>query len=99
MTGRELSRRVEAGDARAVPLAGKTDLSGFSVEANRCHENVAKWIVAHPGHRHVRGWLVTETTGGYVFDKHSVVGIGNDLLDVTPRRDQYARRFLLFAGT
>ncbi len=39
-------------------------------------------------------WLVTETDGGYVFDKHSVVGIGEVLLDITPRSDQFERRFL-----
>lgn len=43
--------------------------------------------------------LVTETTGGYVFDKHSVVRIGDDLLDITPRRDQFVRPFLVFQGT
>jgi hypothetical protein len=48
---------------------------------------------------HVRGWLVTETIGGYLFDKHSVVGISDDLLDIIPRRDQYVRPFLIYQGT
>jgi hypothetical protein len=97
--GEELSRRLQTGEARHLRLADAADLSGFPVEANRCHVNVTRWVVAHAGHCHVRGWLVTESVGGYIFDKHSVVGIGASLLDITPRRDQIVRQFLPYAGT
>ena len=95
----ELCQRLEKGDARALRIASESDLSGFPVEANQCHANVASWVANHIGHRHVRGWLVTETIGGYVFDKHSVVGIGDDLLDITPRRVQFVCPFLIYQGT
>jgi hypothetical protein len=97
--GKELSRRFQRGDARALRMATEADLSGFPVEANRCHTNVTQWVAAHAGHRHVRGWLVTESCGGYIFDGHSVVGIGAVLLDITPRSDEFVRRFLPHEGT
>lgn len=97
---RELYRRAESGDARPLRMASQIDLSGFPVYAHNCHDNVARWIaVKAPGHRHVRGWLVAQTCGGYVFDKHSVVGIGAELLDITPRSDRFVLPFLPHEGT
>lgn len=95
----ELCLRLKKGNACTLRIASEANLFGFSAEPNCCHSNVARWVMGHAGHRHVRGWLVTETFGGYLFDKHSVVGIGDDLLDITPRRDQYVRPFLIYQGT
>ena len=96
---KELCRHFQRGDARTLRIADEADLSGFPVKANECHMNVAQWVVVNAGHLHVRGWLVTESTDGCIFDKHSVVGIGADLLDITPRSDQFVRRFLPYEGT
>src|SRR6266567_2130748 len=96
---KELCRRFQRGDALILRIADEADLSGFPVKANDCHMNVARWVTVNTGHFHVRGWLVTESCGGYIFDKHSVVGVGAALLDITPRSDQFVRRFLLFEGT
>jgi hypothetical protein len=95
----ELCRRLQRGETRDLKVADEVDLFGFPVKANGCHMNVARWVAANAGHLHVRGWLVTESFGGYIFDKHSVVGIGATLLDITPRSDQFTRRFLLYEGT
>jgi hypothetical protein len=97
--GSELCRRFRNGEARNLQITDNADLSGFSVKANDCHVNVARWVAVNAGHFHVRGWLVTETYGGYIFDKHSVVGIGATLLDITPRSDRFVRRFLLHEDT
>lgn len=91
----ELLRRLQRGDARVLQRAPEDVLSRFA--ANRCHANVAKWIEDHPGQRHVRGWLVTEDFGVYFLDGHSVVGVGSDLLDITPSR--FALKFLPHEGT
>jgi hypothetical protein len=95
----ELYRRFQRGEARNLRIAGDADLSGFPVKANDCHMNVARWVAVNAGHVHIRGWLVTESFGGYIFDKHSVVETGSGLLDITPRSDQFVRRFLLHEGT
>jgi hypothetical protein len=94
----ELCRRFQRGEALNLRIADEADLSGFPVEANDCHMNVARWVSVNAGHIHVQGWLVTESCGGYIFDKHSVVGIGATLLDITPRSDQFVRQFLLYEG-
>ena len=99
VNAQELCQRLKQGDARRLRIASEVDLCGFTVEPNRCHSNVARWIAAHVDHNHVRGWLVTETFGGFVFDKHSVLGIGEALLDITPRSDQFVCPFLLYQGT
>lgn len=58
-----------------------------------------QWVEANVGHLHIRGWLVTESLGGYVPDKHSVVGIGRVLLEIAPRLDRVARQFPPHEGT
>ena len=70
------------GAVRVIRLATPLDLDGFVGELSRCHENVDRWVAKQPGHKAVRGWLIT---GNGVFVKHSVVDTGAGLLDVTPR--------------
>jgi hypothetical protein len=96
---KELCWRFQRGEARNLRIVDEAELSGFAVKANDCHVNVARWVAVNADHVHVRGWLVTESCGGYIFDKHSVVGIGAALLDITPRSDHFGRRFLLYEGT
>jgi hypothetical protein len=59
------------------------------------HDNVARWIESHPGHRAVRGWLIHLDA----FRGHSVVDTGVEWLDVTPRVGRYNLRFLWWRGT
>jgi hypothetical protein len=91
--------RLQRGDARTLRIANEVDLSGFPVKPNECHTNVAGWVAANVGHLHIRGWLVTESLGGYVLDKHSVVGIGGVLLEITPHLHRVVRQFLPHEGT
>ena len=58
------------------------------------HDNVARWIAGHPGHRAVRGWLVCIDA----FRRHSVVDTGVEWLDVTPSVGRYDLRFLWWRG-
>jgi hypothetical protein len=96
---RKVYRRAEMRDARPLKRATETDLTGFPVRANKCHENVAEWVAAKAGHRHISGWLVIQNDDGYFFRKHSVVGVDGELLDITPRSDEFVHRFLAHEGT
>ena len=72
------------------------DLHGFHPLASKCHENVNRWCAENPGHRPLRGWIVSST----LFDKHSVVDRGADgLLDITPLRHRSHTDFLRHVGS
>ncbi len=96
----QLLRRAKHGEARCVPLASTSDLQGFEGQPWKCHDNVNRWCEANLHHRPARGWLVTTTEGGALFDKHSVVDRGPlGLLDITPLRDRSQSEFLAYEGT
>jgi hypothetical protein len=78
---------------RQVTLAGEHDLDGFEAKADDCHGNAAKWVLLHPQHRIVRGFL---QISDYLFNKHSVVDTGLLFLDITPRPRNESRALLSF---
>jgi hypothetical protein len=82
---------MKAGECLKVPHATASDLREFNSARSKCHDNVNRWCHENPGHRPLRGWLVTST----VFDKHSVVDRGpGGLLDITPLGDRSYSCFL-----
>ena len=90
-----LLERMKGGEAERVPHATQEELRGFQPEASKCQENVNRWCAENPGHRPLRGWIVTST----LFDKHSVVDRGaGGLLDITPLRDRSQTDFLRHMG-
>jgi hypothetical protein len=91
MLPEKLYRRLRDGDGKVVPEA---DLGDFR-PGDICHENVCRWVEAHPGHRPVRGWIAS---GHHVFDRHSVVDTGDGWVDVTPRVANHRYPFLAHAG-
>ena len=92
-----LREQIRLGEPQAVAHATAEDLGDFQVEQNQCHPNVDRWCLLHPGHRRVRGWLIT---GNSILDKHSVVDRGPaGLLDITPMRDRSVSIFLVHDGS
>lgn len=86
-----LLQRMKAGECLKVPHATASDLREFNSARSKCHDNVNRWCHENPGHKPLRGWLVTST----VFDKHSVVDRGTaGLLDITPLEDRSYSYFL-----
>jgi hypothetical protein len=87
---------MRAGECLKVPHATASDLREFISARSKCHDNVNRWCHENPGHRPLRGWLVTST----LFDKHSVVDRGaSTLLDITPLDDRSYSYFLPHDGT
>jgi hypothetical protein len=87
---------MRAGDYLKVPHATASDLREFISARSKCHDNVNRWCHENPGHRSLRGWLVTST----LFDKHSVADRGaSSLLDITPLDDRSYRYFLPHDGS
>jgi hypothetical protein len=81
-----LRQRVNRGEARSVRIC--KDSAGFKPEITECHARVDKWVETHPGHKPIRGWAVTRTSMGLIFDRHSLVDIGGaDLVDIDPRQN------------
>jgi len=73
------ARRSLAIDVEIRPVAFK---NGELPAANKCHENVARWLHENPKHVAVRGWL----DSGGLLEAHSVVADDEgNLFDVTPR--------------
>ncbi len=85
--------RREDGFVRAVTAAEAGDFVG---ERSKCHENVNRWVFAHYEHNPVRGWLIS---GDCVLDKHSIVKIGDEFVEITPTPDGARRTFLPHDGT
>ena len=91
-----LLQRMKAGECLKVPHATASDLREFISARSKCHDNVNRWCHENPGHRPLRGWLVTST----LFDKHSVVDRGESaLLDITPLDGRSYSYFLPHDGT
>lgn len=91
-----LLNRLKRGEAERVAHATREQHGEFNAEPSKCHENVNRWCTGNPGHRAVRGWIVTST----LFDKHSVVDRGPDgLLDITPLHDRSHTNFLRHIGS
>jgi hypothetical protein len=65
-----------------VRIATNDELGDFRPTINDCHGNAARWVAQHPHHRIVPGFLVVNEC---LFNKHSVVDTGSDLLDITQR--------------
>jgi len=69
-----------------VPFAEVT-LDGWAPGIADCHENVNRWVEAHPGCVAVRGWIVHMSFGplGCGLTAHSVVRTPDGgLIDITP---------------
>jgi hypothetical protein len=64
---------------------------------NRCHDNAAAWVKAHPTWTVVHGWLpFGDTVGGAFFDAHSVVrDPAGTLWDITQTEFD---RLIIFTG-
>jgi hypothetical protein len=74
-----ICRRIN--EAVPVPPRRVNFLSGEEPAANKCHENVNRWIGENPQNTPVRGWLVS----GLVLDAHSALAEPDGILfDITP---------------
>ena len=98
MTQKDLAKMLHSlalkGAYRELTLPTEHDLDGFEPNPNDCHGNAERWIVLHPHHKRVRGFLVMNDC---VFNKHSVIEIGRpNFLDITPRPPNESRSFLRF---
>src|SRR5438309_12111078 len=89
-----LLQLIKAGEYLKVPHATASDLREFSSARSKCHDNVNRWCHENPGHKPLRGWLVTST----LFDKHSVVDRGESALDMPLDGPSYSY-FLAHDGT
>jgi type I restriction enzyme S subunit len=78
---------------RAITTAEAGDFAGVR---SKCHENVNRWCFAHYEHSPVRGWLIS---GDSVLDKHSLIKIGDELVEITPTPDNARLTFLPHDGT
>lgn len=71
-----------------VPRADHSVIAALESEANRCHDNVTRWVDQHPGHKAVRGWYyfdLHEIAPFVRFVGHSVIAVEDGtFLDVTP---------------
>ncbi len=95
-----LLKRLRRGESRQVRHASASDLGQFQAERSKCHDNVNRWCQDHPNDIPIRGWLVTDTVHGGIFDKHSVINRGQTgLLDVTPLPDRAYTTFLIHEGS
>lgn len=102
MTNKGLSETLNslsvAGDVKHLVLATKEQLGDFTPRPNDCHGNADGWVELHPEHHAIHGFLVISD---YMFNKHSVVDTGSELLDITPRPPNESRNlfaFIVFDG-
>lgn len=94
MTQKLLPELLAERPRRQLRLATQHDLDGFEPQPDDCHGNAERWVVLHPQHKIVRGFLVI---GNCVFNKHSVVDTGcPELLDISPRPANESRNLLSF---
>ena len=97
MTSQELAKTLHtlsaARDVKHLTLATNEQLDGFSPKAEDCHGNADRWVRLHPQHDAIHGFLVISD---YLFNKHSVVDTGSELLDITPRPLNESRNILNF---
>jgi hypothetical protein len=97
MTQKDLAEVLRSlalkGAYRQLKLATEPDLDGFK-PSDDCHGNATKWVVPHPQHKIIDGFLVINDC---VFDKHSVIDTGcPKLLDITPRNSNESLNLLRF---
>jgi hypothetical protein len=69
-------------DYKQVRIPSQDELGDFKPIPNDCHGNAERWVLQHPHHMVIRGFLVASD---HVFIKHSVVDTESFLLDVTQR--------------
>ena len=97
MTDQELAKVLhslyEAREFRELELATGKQLGDFKPRDNDCHGNADRWVSLHPHHQAVHGFLVATDC---LFNKHSVVNTGVELLDITPRPPNESRNLLRF---
>ena len=92
--GEALRLLASKGAFRQLILATERELDGFVPTPDDCHRNTESWVVLHPQHKIVRGFLVVND---YIFRKHSVVDTGlPKLLDITPRNQNESRNLTNF---
>jgi hypothetical protein len=83
-------------EAVVVPHEPRTMTSGPPTE-HECHNNVDRWVLEHPDHKPVRGWLVFNLLCR--FTAHSVVETPDGrLFDLTPARASQRYPFLRHRG-
>ena len=72
------------------------DLPTWQAEVARCHDNVDRWLLAHPGDQPVRGGLIQYEMGeSFSLAAHSMGrNLAGELLDVTLEREVSPRRFI-----
>ena len=83
-------------EAVVVPYEPRTIASGPPT-GHECHNNVDRWVLEHPDHKAVRGWLVFNLLNR--FTAHSVVETPDGrLFDLTPARASRRYPFLRHHG-
>jgi len=97
MTDYELAKKLHllalAESFSPLVLANASQLGNFIPTENDCHGNVDRWVSLHPQQKAVRGYLIINDC---IFNKHSVVETGTELLDITPRLTNDAKNLLRF---
>ena len=88
---------LRAATAKPVPFRTVKFVDGSEPDRNRCHDNVARCVDENPGHRAVRGWLISAGAGdSLLLDAHSAVTDGISEFDITPL--SYPCLFIRHAG-
>jgi hypothetical protein len=93
-------------EAVVVPYEAKPMASGLPAEQD-CHINAGRWVLEHPDHKVVRGWMVFDynqiSEGLHPvcrFTAHSVVETPDGrLIDLTPSRASQRYPFLRHPGS
>ena len=92
MLSEALYSLASRGASRQLILATERELAACKSEFDDCHANAEKWVVLHPQHKIVHGFLVMDDSF-CLFHKHSVIDTGGlRLLDITRRRNQNDNR-------
>jgi hypothetical protein len=78
-------------------------IDGWSPALHSCHDNAAKWVELHPGHKVVHGWLYFDFGGAFDwvrFNHHSVIETDDGkLLDITPAGPALTYPFIRHLGS
>ena len=73
----------------------EVELGGWTPVQQECHDNVLRWIEAHPTHSAVHGWLYMDFGGALSCVRlisHSVVrDEAGELFDITPMGPTFGR--------
>lgn len=91
-----LTARLHRREDVVVRVLTAAEAGDFVGIRSKCHENVNRWCSMHHEHSPVRGWLIS---GDHILDKHSLIKIGEELVEITPMPDDARPTFLLHDGT